>query len=327
MDPMSLADFVVSRFAPLRRRLQQLNDMTRRLDDLQMAVGRIEHRLSLPQAHSTDQFHQHEFKVFSQWGEDGIIQYLIHAVPITVPVFVEFGVHNYRESNTRFLLQHDNWSGLIMDASQEHIETIMSDPVYYRHNLEAVHAFIDRENINDLLLHNGIAGDIGLLSIDIDGNDYWVWEALDCVSPRIVICEYDSYLGSDRTVVTPYVPTFDRLQAHHSFLYGGASLAALDYLAQRKGYTLVGSNSAGNNAFFVRKDLLGKIPAMTPHEAYRKAQFRHSRDARGHFTFLRFEEAQQLIADMPVVDVAKNTTITIRDLLLPSSSGVPFPSR
>jgi len=326
MSPMSLVDFVVSRFAPLRRRLQQLNDMTRRLDELQMAVGRIEHRLSLPHAHSTDQFHQHEFKVFSQWGEDGIIQYLIHAVPVPVPVFVEFGVHDYRESNTRFLLQHDHWSGLVMDASQEYIEAITRDPVYYRHNLRAVRAFIDRDNINALLRSNGITGDIGLLSIDIDGNDYWVWEALDGVSPRIVVCEYDSYLGPDRAVVTPYDPAFDRLQAHYSFLYGGASLAALEHLAQKKGYALVGSNSAGNNAFFVRQDLLGTIPSVTAREAYRKAQFRHSRDARGHFTFLRFEEAQHLFADLPVVDVVKNTTITIRDLL-PSSPGSSFPSR
>ena len=324
---MSLVDFVVSRFAPLRRRLQQLNDITRRLDDLQTAVGRIERRLSLPQALPSDQFHRHEFKVFSQWGEDGIIQYLIHALPITVPVFVEFGVHDYKESNTRFLLQHDQWSGLVMDGSQENIDTIMHDPVYYRHNFRAVCAFIDRENINGLLRQNGITGDIGLLSIDIDGNDYWVWDAIDCISPRIVICEYDSYLGPDRTVVTPYDPKFDRLKAHYSFLYGGASLAALDHLAWKKGYVLVGSNSAGNNAFFVRKDLQGNIPAMTPREAYRRPQFRHSCDAQGRFTFLSFDEARRLVADMPLIDVATDTTITIRDILSPSSSGASSHSR
>lgn len=324
---MSLVDFVVSRVAPLRRRLEQLNDMTRRLDDLQQAVGRIEQRLSLPQAHAADGFHRHEFKVFSQWGEDGIIQYLIHAMPIAAPVFVEFGVADYKESNTRFLLQHDGWSGLVMDGSQANIETIVRDPVYYRTNIRAVRAFIDRENINDLLRQNGITGDIGLLSIDIDGNDYWVWEAIDCVSPRIVICEYDSYLGPDRAVATPYDPAFDRLKAHYSFLYGGASLAALDHLGRKKGYVLVGSNSAGNNAFFVRKDLLGSIPAMTPREAYRTPQFRHSRDANGGFTFLPFEEARRLVADMPVIDVATNTTITIRDILSPSSSGESSHSR
>ncbi|MBP1658149.1 MAG: hypothetical protein H6Q31_2750, partial [Bacteroidetes bacterium] len=78
--------------------------------------------------------------------------------------------------------------------------------MYYRHNLRALHAFIDRENINTLLRENGVTGDIGLLSIDIDGNDYWVWEAIECITPRIIICEYDSLLGPDRKVTSPYDP-------------------------------------------------------------------------------------------------------------------------
>ncbi len=164
---MSLTDFLVSHLEPLRRRLNQLNDITRRLDDLQMAVGRIEQQLTLPHTQPAVPLKQFEFKVFSQWGEDGIIQYLIHAIAIPTPVFVEFGVHDYRESNTRFLLQHDNWTGLIMDASQEYVDTIRKDPVYYRHNLRAVRAFVDRENINTLLRENGMIGDIPLELPDI----------------------------------------------------------------------------------------------------------------------------------------------------------------
>lgn len=319
---MSLTDFLVSHLEPLRRRLNQLNDMTRRLDDLQMAVGRIEQRLTLSHPESDSPLRRYEFKTYSQWGEDGIIQYLIHAVPITVPVFVEFGVHDYRESNTRYLLQHDNWTGLVMDAGLECIETISKDPVYYRHNLRAIHAFIDRENINTLLRENGVTGDIGLLSIDIDGNDYWVWDAIECITPRIVICEYDSLLGPDRKVTSPYDPAFDRLKAHSSFLYGGASLAALDHLARRKGYTLVGSNSAGNNAFFVRNDVRGVIPAVTPRQAYVQAQFRNSHDRQGRLTFLPFAECRRVIADMPVVDVEQNITIPIRDIFSAPSPAV-----
>jgi len=319
---MSLTDFLVSHLEPLRRRLNQLNDMTRRLDDLQMAVGRIEQRLTLSHPESDSPLRRCEFKTYSQWGEDGIIQYLIHAVPITVPVFVEFGVHDYRESNTRYLLQHDNWTGLVMDAGRECIETIAKDPVYYRHNLRAVHAFLDRENINTILRENGVTGDIGLLSIDIDGNDYWVWDAIECITPRIVICEYDSLLGPDRKVTTPYDPAFDRVKAHYSFLYGGASLAALDHLARRKGYTLVGSNSAGNNAFFVRNDVRGDLPAVTPRQAYVQAQFRNSRDRQGRLTFLPFAECREVIADMPVVDVEQNITIPIRDIFSAPSPAV-----
>ena len=319
---MSLTDFLVSHVEPLRRRLNQLNDMTRRLDDLQMAVGRIEQRLTLPEALPVSPLHRYEFKVYSQWGEDGIIQYLIHTVSIPKPVFVEFGVQDYREANTRYLLQHDNWTGLIIDASKESIDAITREPLYYRHALRAVSAFIDRDNINTLLCENGITGDIGLLSVDIDGNDYWIWEAIDCISPRIVICEYDSLLGPDRKVTTPYDPAFDRITAHYSFLYGGASLAALDHLARRKGYALVGSNSAGNNAFFVRNDIRDHIPPVTPHQAYVQAQFRNSRDRQGRFTFLPFAECRQLIADMPVVDVEQNITIPIRDIVSAPSSAI-----
>lgn len=324
---MSLTDLLVSRFAPLRRRLSQLNDITRRLDDLQMAVGRIEQRLTLPDAHPATAFHRYEFKVYSQWGEDGLIQYLLGRVPVPNPVFVEFGVHDYKESNTRYLLQHDNWTGLVMDGSAEYISAIQRDPVYYRHNLTAVCAFIDRENINTLLRDNGITGDIGLLSVDIDGNDYWVWEAIDVVDPRIVICEYDSLLGPDRKVTTPYDPKFARLEAHWSFLYGGASLAALEALGKRKGYALVGSNSAGNNAFFVRNDLLNGLPVLTPQQAWVRAQFRHSRDAEGRFTFRRFDECLAIIADMPVVDLDRNATVPIRDLYPGLPPAAPAHSR
>jgi hypothetical protein len=325
--PMSLIDLLVSRFAPLQRRLLQLNDITRRLDDLQMAVGRVEQRLTLPDMHPATAFHRFEFKVFSQWGEDGLIQYLLSKVPVTHPVFVEFGVHDYKESNTRYLLQHDNWTGLIMDGSQHYIDLIQRDAVYYRNNLTAACAFIDRENINTLLRKHGVTGDIGLLSIDIDGNDYWVWEAIDCISPRIVVCEYDSLLGPDRKVSTPYDPAFERLKAHWSFLYGGASLAALEDLARRKGYALVGSNSAGNNAFFVRKDLLGGLTVLTPQQAYVRAQFRHSHDQEGRFTFKRFDECLAVIADMPVVDIERNTTVPIRDLYPGVSVTPSVPSR
>ena len=287
-----------------------------------MAVGRIEQRLTLPDSHPATAFHRYEFKVYSQWGEDGLIQYLLSKVPVPNPVFVEFGVHDYKEANTRYLLQHDNWTGLIMDGSQENIDAIRHDPVSYRNNLTPVCAFIDRENINTLLRNNGITGDIGLLSIDIDGNDYWVWEAIDAISPRIVICEYDSLLGPDRKVTTPYDPAFQRLVAHWSFLYGGASLAALEDLGRRKGYALVGSNSAGNNAFFVRTDLLGDLTVLTAQQAYVRSQFRHSRDQRGNFTFKTFDDCRAVIADMPVVDIERNVTVPIRELF-PSLSTAP----
>ena len=144
-----------------------------------------------------------EFRAFSQWGEDGIIQYLINQVPIESTSFVEFGVENYLEANTRFLLINDNWKGLVLDGSERHIDFIRNDKIYWRHDLSAECRFITRENINDTLDECGFRGDIGLLSIDIDGNDYWVWESIDIIKPRIVVCEYNSVFGDQQAVTVP----------------------------------------------------------------------------------------------------------------------------
>jgi hypothetical protein len=283
-----------------------------KIDDIQKAVARIEKR-QLNQNNSVF-ITAHEFKAFSQWGEDGIIQFLIDRIEIPNKIFVEFGVENYTEANTRFLLQNNNWSGLVIDGSEENISYIKNDPIYWRYNLKAECAFIDCDNINQLISANGISGDIGLLSIDIDGNDYWVWEVIDCVQPRIVICEYNSIFGPQAQVTIPYDRNFTREKAHHSCLFYGASIAALTKLAKKKEYSLVGSNSAGNNVFFVRNDLVADIKIYQAEEAYVKAQFRESKDIKGNLTFLDFEQRLELIRDLEVFDLKTGNNIQIREI-------------
>lgn len=92
-----------------------------------------------------------EFQVFSQWGDDGIIQYLVSKISIPNKVFIEFGVENYTESNTRFLLVNNNWSGLVIDGSKENIDYIKNDKISWAHDLHAFHAFITKANINELI--------------------------------------------------------------------------------------------------------------------------------------------------------------------------------
>src|SRR6185503_16920025 len=210
----------------------------------------------------------YEFKIFSQFGEDGIIQYLISNVEIRKETFIEFGVENYEEANTRFLLMQNNWSGFVIDSSEKNIDSIKNSELCWRHDLKFKMGFITAENINDLVKEQGIGGEIGLLSIDIDGNDYWVWEKITVVDPVIVIVEYNSVFGKDAKITVPYDPKFERHKQHHSGLYWGASLGAFVHLAEKKGYVFVGSNSAGNNAFFVRKDRVGNLKTMTAEEGY-----------------------------------------------------------
>jgi hypothetical protein len=282
-----------------------------RLERMQLALGRIERRQVTSRAIGA--LRDAEFQVHSQWGEDGIIQHLTSVVPIEHRIFVEFGVENYAEANTRFLLQHENWAGLVLDSSAENVATIRRDPVYWRHNLKAQAAFIDRENINALIAESGIAGDIGLLSIDIDGNDYWVWEAIHGITPRIVVIEYNSLFGPQAALSVPYDARFARTQAHYSNLYWGASLTALYRLGKKKGYVLVGSNSAGNNAFFVREEFVAGLPTPSAEAAHVQAQFRESRGLNGELTFLDRAAALALIGDLPVVDVDTMRTIRIAD--------------
>ena len=277
---------------------------------IQEALGRIEQR----QVEQCCDFRHSEFRVFSQWGEDGIIQYLLKKVPIERNVFVEFGVENYTESNTRYLLTNNQWSGLVIDGNKTNIDYIRRDPIYWATNLKAEHAFVTKVNINELLSRNGISGDIGLLSVDIDGNDYWVWDAINTISPRIVVCEYNSHFGSIAEVTTPYEAAFERDMAHFSKIYYGASIAGLCSLAARKGYLLVASNSAGNNIFFVRNDLIGTLPVLSAAQAYRRSQFREFHDETGQLTFDDFETRVQKIRHLPLHDLKTNTLVKIADI-------------
>ena len=138
-----------------------------------------------------------EFKVFSQSGEDGILQYIIQESGIKddEKIFVEFGVEDYSEANTRFLLINNFWRGLIIDGNKVNMNKVKNSDLYWKTNLTAVDAWIDKENINQLIGDSGFSGAIGVLSIDIDGNDYWVWEQISIVDPVIVIIEWNSVLA------------------------------------------------------------------------------------------------------------------------------------
>ena len=284
--------------------------LERRLDALRLQLGWLQSR----EARAAGSLSDAEFGVFSQWGEDGIIQFLTRRVPIENDVFVEIGVQDYRESNTRFLLEQDGWRGLIVDAGTAHQDFLEASQLGWRHWIDAVSAFVDRDNVNELIAGAGIEGDIGLLSIDIDGNDYWVLEAIEVVSPRILVVEYNSVFGPEAEITVPYDPRFDRAEAHSSWLYFGASIAALAKLAGRQGYSLVGSNRAGVNAFFVRDDVIGELPRLRPRDAYVRSRFRESRGPDGELS-LASEHADRvaLMARMPVIDLRTGRETTVED--------------
>jgi hypothetical protein len=267
-------------------------------------------------AHLPANFMSGGFKVFSQWDDDGLIQYLIRHVNGIPPCFIEFGVENYKESNTRFLLAHDSWKGLILDGSQSNIAQIQADDLYWAHDLTAVHAFITCDNINALFIEHGFSGEVGILSIDIDGNDYWVWQAIDVVRPALVIIEYNSVFGAEHAITIPYEAAFTRTSAHYSNLYFGASLKALTILAAQKGYSLIGSNCAGNNAYFLRADYLARsgLAALDSKQGYVASRFRESVGPDGKPTYLSGAAPLEAIRDCTVYDIELQKQVHIKDL-------------
>jgi len=192
------------------------------------------------------------FKVYSQCDEDGIIQEIFKRIGPANRAFVEFGVESGIECNSVKLLM-EGWRGLWIDGSEKYCEQIATRfrPFIERRQLAVTRAFITAENINELIGQGGLQGEIDLLSIDIDNNDYWVWKAIDVVQPRVVVIEYNATLRPPLSLVVPYDP----IQTWDGSNYFGASLEALVRLGRTKGYRLVGCNFAGANAFFVREDL------------------------------------------------------------------------
>jgi hypothetical protein len=262
-----------------------------------------------------------EFQVFSQFGDDGIIQYLLQQIAVENQLFIEFGVEKYTESNTRFLLMNNNWRGLVIDGSKEDIDYIKEESIYWRNDLTAVCSFITTENINDLFSQHRFLGEIALLSIDIDGNDYWVWKKIEVVNPVIVIAEYNSVFGL-LPITIPYKADFVRTKSHFSNLYWGTSLGALCHLAEEKGYFFVGTNSAGNNAYFVRKDKIGYLSPLSLEEGFTDSKFRESRNKQGELNFLRGKERLKAIRDCEVYHVLEQKTFKIKELI--SAGAYPY---
>ncbi len=285
------------------------------LDDLMILQGQALAMANADRA-PLQRLQDAEFKVFSQFGEDGILQYLIRETGIRAEErsFVEFGVQTYAESCTRFLLLNNYWRGLIIDGSQAYMNAIRHQDIYWRHDLTAIGAWIDRDNIDGLIANAGFSGDIGVLVVDIDGNDYWVWERIEVVNPVIVVVEWNSVFGPEHAISVPYDPAFVRTRAHYSNLFWGASIAAFEHLGNRKGYALLGSNSAGNNIFFVRKDRIGRLKPVSSREGHVESRFRDSRDRDGRLNFLGGEERKVEILDLEVVEVLTGRTTTLRAL-------------
>jgi hypothetical protein len=210
---------------------------------------------------------RHGFKVYSQHDEDGIIQEIFRRIGRSARTFVEFGVETGIECNTVKLLV-EGWRGLWIEANAQACKQITSsfDPFLKDKQLTLLQSLVTAENINTLIRSGDLDREIDLLSIDIDFNDYWVWKAIEVVSPRVVTIEYNAGLRPPLSLTVPYQPN----RGGDGTNFFGASLEALVRLGRRKGYRIVGCNISGSNAFFVREDLCADhfIEPATAEEHY-----------------------------------------------------------
>ena len=192
------------------------------------------------------------YKVYSQNDEDGIIGEIFRRIGAPSRTFVEFGVETGVECNSAKLLV-EGWRGLWIESNAASAGAIRREfaPFIAKHQLAVKQSRVTAENINPLIGQGGFSGEVDLLSIDIDGNDYWVWKAIDVIDPRVVVIEYNATLRPPMAVVVPYRADAQWDGSNHY----GASLEALVRLAATKNYRLVGCSIAGVNAFFVRADL------------------------------------------------------------------------
>lgn len=225
-----------------------------------------------------------EFRAYSQFGEDGILLYIFSLVETTNKKCVEIcGGGGY--DNTANLIINHGWNGLFFEGSESHIQrgrqfyARCADTKVWPPKL--VQSWVTTENVNALITEHGFSGEIDLLSLDMDGVDYWIWDAIECISPRIVVLEYNGVWGPEVAVTIPYQRDFvadnnnvSRLQYHgrrvaNTFAgkqiadrvdnYFGASLAAFVKLGKKKGYRLVGCERYGFNAFFIRSDIANEV--------------------------------------------------------------------
>lgn len=263
------------------------SDLARRTSRIQTDL--LTHAiLGDPRHKDPKKLNHYEYKLWSQNGEDGIIAEIFRRIGTTNRYFVEFGASNGTENNT-VLLVRQGWSGLWMDADTEAVKKVHQD---YRSEIDggrltALETFITAENIEDLFRQARVPEEMDLLSIDIDRNDYHVWEKITHYRPRVVIVEYNAIIPPSTSWVVPYDAKAFGWAKYGDIQQNGASLKALEELGARKGYSLVGCDLCGVNAFFVRNDLLGDhflapYTAENHHEPFR---FNY---LGGHYPAVRF---------------------------------------
>ena len=261
-----------------------------------------------------------DYKVFSQNGEDGIIDYLLYSLKIDKPKFVEIGIGDYSECNTRFLFERTSPKGLVVDCIEDLKTKVSKNIKLWRADITILEEFISSKNINSILKKYNFDKNIDLFSLDVDGIDYWILKELPKNFSKIAIIEFNSTFGSEKEITVPYKKNFDRSKYHYSNLCYGASLKAINNIMKKKGFIFIGTNLHRVNAFFVSKKYINKIGLRIPKnkdlKKYVDSNIRESRAKNNLLSYLSGKKKIQIIKDCEIIDLSKKTPkrLKIKDI-------------
>lgn len=249
---------------------------------------------------------QAELRVFSQNGEDGILDFIFEKCGLIKPTFLEIGVGDFSECNSKF-------SNFLRGSG---VYVVDSDPnlpqIYNKYRSRRVNSrlffeniWIDSSNALDVFARaNSELGNIDVLSIDIDGNDFWILKQLPLETFQVIVVEYNPSLSDTDPVTVEYDSNFDRRNKHFSWKYYGATLEAFDHYLKLHGFCFIGATSQGTNAFFVRKEYVNNFAKCTKDiSEYKNLDSREARNESGSLSFVKIEIERSYMSDLPLIDV------------------------
>ena len=256
-----------------------------------------------------------DFKVFSQNGEDGIIDYFLYQLKIKKPKFVEIGVGDYTESNTRYLFETTSPQGIIFDVIDDFKAKVIENIKLWKGDLKIIKKSVNSDNILNLLKKNNFLKNLDLFSLDIDGTDYWVIEKLPKDFSKIVVLEYNPIFGSKLKLTVPNLKNFNRSKYHYSNLCFGASIKAMVDIMNKKNFVFIGTNLTNCNAFFILNELCEKISINIPNEEdllkYTNVKFKVLKNLNGKL--VNIDELKNEIDSVNVYDLDKEKVVPYKE--------------
>ena len=290
------------------------NILSLEVESLRFPIGQSAVIASRAASHDFTNLWDAEVKVYSQWGEDGILDYLCERIGLTKPKVLEIGAGNFTECNSRFLAENRNASVFAVDGRNDLIPSIERNSLRWKTHIYGYQTWVTPENINEILEKAREAiGKPDVLSLDLDGNDYWILQAANLDSVSVVVVEYNPLFGHSKAVTVARDDTFERTSKHYSWLYYGASIKAFIDALNKKDFVFVGTNRVGNNAFFVGRVLRNKIPLEISSDLseYTDWRIREARSQDGQLSFASGYNRVIEMKDLPLVDLETGLEISV----------------